>query len=271
MGRKKEKYAGDDWEKIMGAFLAVIITVCLMSGYTYYKIGQVNDEYQQVAKVNIEKLTLVQELNSHVIEEAAMVRKFTITGDPAAIDKFNEIQRISDEKIKKMEEIFVTEKAKQAIAELKPAKAAYEDFSRQAIEAKKQNHTEKQMQVIQQGVKPYETAQKKSEELVAMLKVFVDDEQAKIAETSSANQKMLLLINVLVVLLSFVVSWKLSRGISSVARELVQEATDIASGKLTADKVRVRSADELGTLAESFNLMKDSMRKLIENVAQSSE
>ncbi len=255
----------------MGAFLAVIITVCLMSGYTYYKIGQVNDEYQQVAKVNIEKLTLVQELNSHVIEEAAMVRKFTITGDPAAIDKFNEIQRISDEKINKMEEIFVTEKAKQAIAELKPAKAAYEDFSRQAIEAKKQNHTEKQMQVIQQGVKPYETAQKKSEELVAMLKVFVDDEQAKIAETSSANQKMLLLINVLVVLLSFVVSWKLSRGISSVARELVQEATDIASGKLTADKVRVRSADELGTLAESFNLMKDSMRKLIENVAQSSE
>ena len=258
-------------KKIMGAFLAVIITVCLMSGYTYYKIGQVNDEYQQVAKVNIEKLTLVQELNSHVIEEAAMVRKFTITGDPAAIDKFNEIQRISDEKIKKMEEIFVTEKAKQAIAELKPAKAAYEDFSRQAIEAKKQNHTEKQMQVIQQGVKPYETAQKKSEELVAMLKVFVDDEQAKIAEKSSANQKMLLLINVLVVLLSFVVSWKLSRGISSVARELVQEATDIASGKLTADKVRVRSADELGTLAESFNLMKDSMRKLIENVAQSSE
>ena len=258
-------------KKIMGAFLAVIVTVSLMSAYTYYKIGQVNEEYQQVATINIEKLTLVQEMNSHIIEEAAMVRKFTITGDPAAVDKFNAIKNVSDEKIKKMEAIFVTEKAQKAIAELKPAKAAYEEFSRQAIEAKKQNNTEKQMQVIQQGVKPYETAQQRSEELVAMLKIFVDAEQAKIAAKSSANQNMLLLINMLIVLMSLLISWKLSRGISSVTRELMKEATDIASGKLTAEKVAVRSADELGVLADSFNTMKDSMRKLIEHVAQSSE
>ena len=121
-------------KKIMGAFLLVIVTVALMSGYTYYKIGQINEQYQSVAKSNIEKIILVEELNSNIIEESAMVRKFTITADPAAIENFHALKEKSNKTIEKMEEVFVTEKAKKAIAELKPAKAEYEEFSRQAID-----------------------------------------------------------------------------------------------------------------------------------------
>ena len=258
-------------EKIMGAFLLVIVTVALMSGYTYYKIGQINEQYQSVAKSNIEKIILVEELNSSIIEESAMVRKFTITADPAAIESFNSLKEKSNKTIARMEEVFVTEKAKKAIAELKPAKAEYEEFSRQAIEAKQRNDQEKQMAVIKQGVKPYDTAKMKSEELLVMLKTFTESEQAKIQAESSTNQTILLIINVLVILLSIAVSIKLSKGISGVAQELLQAANDIAAGKLTAAKIQVKSTDELGKLAESFNVMKDSMRKLIQHVVDASE
>jgi len=258
-------------KRIMGAFLIVIITVALMSGYTYYKIGEINEEYQIVTKVNIEKLALVEELSSNIIEESAMVRKFTITGDNAAIEKFNSLKDSSNKKLARIEEIFVTEKAKKLIAEIKPAKAEYEEFSRQAIEAKQKNDQEKQMIVIQQGVKPYDTAQLKSQELVEMIKVFIESEQTKIAEKGKANQFMLLMINLLVVILSIAISIKLSKGISSVIQELVQAAQDIADGKITQKKIQVQSADELGILADTFNTMKDSMRNLIQHVANSSE
>ncbi len=258
-------------KKIMGAFLLVIAIVALMSGYTYYKIGQINDEYQAVAKDNIEKIVLVEELNSNIIEESAMVRKFTITADPAAIQTFNSLQEKSDQTVKRMEEVFVTEKAKKAIGELKPAKAEYERFSRLAIEARQKNDQQQQQDVIRQGTKSYDTAKQKSEELLVMLKAFVENEQAKIQEKSRTNQLMLVIINLVVILLAAAVSLKLSNGISLVAGELVEEATAIAAGKLTSHKLAIKSEDELGKLAAAFNTMKESMRSLIQNVAQSSE
>lgn len=258
-------------KKIMGSFLIVIITVLLMSGYTYYKLGQINEEYQEVSKINIEKIILVEELRSDIIEESTMVRKFTITGDAAAIDKFKSLKESSDKKLSRMEGIFVTEKAKKAIGDLKPAKAEYEDFAGQAIAAKQQNDSEKQMKVIAQGVKSYDVAQQRSQELVEMLKTFIDSEQAKIADKARSNQFMLLIINLFVIVLSVVISIKLSTGISSVVKELVQAAKAIADGKITRERIQVKSQDELGMLADAFNKMKDSMRTLIQNVAKSSE
>ena len=60
---------------ILAGFSAVIIATLLMSGYTYYKIGEMNREYHDVTTINLEKLALVEELSAHIIEEAATVRK----------------------------------------------------------------------------------------------------------------------------------------------------------------------------------------------------
>ena len=95
-------------KKILAGFSAVIIATLLMSGYTYYKIGEMNREYHDVTTINLEKLALVEELSAHIIEEAATVRKYNLTGDAADKTKFEALRKESDAKLARMEQIFVT-------------------------------------------------------------------------------------------------------------------------------------------------------------------
>ena len=95
-------------KKILAGFSAVIIATLLMSGYTYYKIGEMNREYHDVTTINLEKLALVEELSAHIIEEAATVRKYNLTGDAAEETKFEALRKESDAKLARMEQIFVT-------------------------------------------------------------------------------------------------------------------------------------------------------------------
>ncbi|CUH95050.1 hypothetical protein P22_1119 [Propionispora sp. 2/2-37] len=258
-------------KQIIGAFLIIIAAMVLMSGYTFYKIGQINEEYQATTTVNVEKLILVEELASNMIEEAAVVRKFNLTGDLAAKEKFQALRESSNQKIERMEQIFVTEKAKQIIADIKPAKAEYENLSEQAMQAAQINDKAALQFAIQQGNVPYNTAQAKTEELVSMIKDFVQTEQGKISDKAGTNQIFLLTINFIVIILAAAVSFKLSRSISSVVHQFVDVATQIADGRITTEQIPSQSTEEMEQLAAAFNKMKTNMRTMIQQIAKASE
>lgn len=258
-------------KQIIGAFLIIIIAMLLMSGYTFYKIGQINEEYQATIIVNFEKLALVEELASNMIEEAAMVRKFNINGDPEAKESFYNLRESSNQKIERMEQIFVTEKAKQIIADLKPTKAEYEKLSEQAMQAAQANDKASLAVLIQQGNIPYNTAKAKTEELVSMIKDFVQNEQAKIGDKATANRIFLLAVNFVIIIIAVVVSVKMSGYISGVIQKFVSVAAEIADGRITSEKVPTQSTEEMEQLAAAFNKMKTNMRNLIQQIVKATE
>lgn len=258
-------------KKIMGGFLAVIIVVAMMSGYTYLRIGQINADYQTVMRANVEKILLVEELATDVAEEAGTVRRFNLTGDPAAKQEFQKLRAQSDQKIVMMEKLFVTEQAQKLIKEIRQEKGAYEAFAEKAMQAKQSNNQVLLLAYIQQGEQPYDATAKGTQDLVAMIKDFIKDEQVKIESQVNSSQRMLLIINLLVILAAIAVSLVVSRGISKVAQQLVIVADEIASGQVTKDAVTVSSSDEMGQLAASFNTMKANLRDLIVQVARSAE
>ena len=98
-------------KKITGGFLVVILIMAVMSAYTYIKIGDVNRDYQTMMDANMEKIMLAEELATDVAEEAGTTRRFNLTGDPAARDKFHKVSKQSNEKLTAMEKVFTTDKA----------------------------------------------------------------------------------------------------------------------------------------------------------------
>lgn len=258
-------------KKIMGGFLLVILVITIMSGYTYMEIGQINDDYQTIMDANVEKLLLAEELATDIAEEAGTVRRFNLTGDQEARDKFNKIRIESDKKIDTMEKLFITENAQKLIKMLKQEKAAYEAFSEKAMQAKQAGNQELLLLCIQQGAKPYDNTANGTNELVEMIKKFVKDEQAKIGQQATDIQRMLLILNIVVIVAALVISIVISRGISSVAQQLVVAAAEIAEGKITQEDLQTKSSDEMGQLAVAFNKMKANLRGLIKQVTESAE
>lgn len=258
-------------KKIMGGFLLVIAVVAIMSSYTYVKIGQINTEYQTTMDANMEKLFLAEELATDVAEEAGTVRRYNLTGDPAAREKFNKLRTQSDDKIKAMEKLFITENAQKLIKMIKEEKSAYETFADMAMKAKQANNQEQLLLYIQQGEKPYDNTTKGTDELVRMIKGFVKAEQTKISEQVSHSQQTLLVINVIVFAIAIAISLIISRGISNTAQQLVTAANEIAAGQVTQETLNIKSSDEMGQLAEAFNKMKANLRGLIQHVTKSAE
>ncbi|SHJ05172.1 methyl-accepting chemotaxis protein [Propionispora hippei] len=258
-------------KKIFGAFLVIISGMVLLSGYTYYKIGQINEEYQSTTTINIEKLILAEELSANIVDEAATVRKFNLTGDPAAREEFAAIRKESNDRIDRMEHIFVTESAKKSIVEIKAAKAEYEQLATQAMQAGLANDQQALKTIIQQGTVPYAKVTKQTDELVDMIKEYVKTEQAKIADKATTNQRVLFIINGLIIVLAVAISIKLNSSISTAVGQLVRAVTEIAGGKITRDSIRVQSNDEIADLAAAVNTMKSNMRTMIQQVMDSAE
>lgn len=258
-------------KKIMGGFLCVITVVSILSGYTYFKIGQINAEYQAIMNANLEKVVLAQELATEFAEEVGIVRRFNLTGDIAAREKFNTIKIELNKKIERMEKLFITEKAQKLILVLKHKKAEYENFAEKAMEAKLANDNVQLVSYIQQGTKTYVDTEKCVEELKKMIKDFVKAEEIKISEQVSGNQIMLLFINIFIIVVSIIISVVISREISNVAQQLVLAADEIANGKISQEELRIKSSDEMGQLAAAFNKMKANLRALIQQVTQSTE
>ncbi|WP_079477716.1 methyl-accepting chemotaxis protein [Halobacillus salinus] len=64
--------------------------------------------------------------------------------------------------------------------------------------------------------------------------------------------------------------WWFSRRITNPLKQLAEHSTYIADGNFTSDDLSVRSSDELGQLVTNFNQMKNSLKHLVQSVADSS-
>lgn len=258
-------------KKITGGFLIVILIMAVMSAYTYIKIDNINQDYQTMMDANMEKIILAEELATDVAEEAGTTRRFNLTGDPAARDKFHKVSQRSNEKLTAMEKAFTTEKAQNLIKTIKQNKVAYEDLAEKAMQAKSAGNMDQVNLYIQQGSKPYENTQAGTDELVVMIKQFVKAEQAKVGQQVAGVQRTTLILNVIILGLALAVSFVISRGISGIAQQLVAAAHQIANGQITRDDVQSTSSDEMGQMALAFSQMKTNLRGLIEKVVNVAE
>ena len=99
-------------KKITAAFLAVIALVAIMSAFTYYEVGQLNDMHITSAKSNLEKMYLSQGIAMDIANEAVAMRRFNFTGDANDITVFNTYRTQGNEKLQRLDTILSLQKTK---------------------------------------------------------------------------------------------------------------------------------------------------------------
>ncbi|WP_238933462.1 methyl-accepting chemotaxis protein [Brevibacillus choshinensis] len=72
-------------------------------------------------------------------------------------------------------------------------------------------------------------------------------------------------------LIGIAVSWMFANRISKPVTAMAVSVQRVAAGDLTAEKIAVKSRDEIGQLANDFNAMTDNLRDLIQRVGASAE
>ena len=258
-------------KKITGGFLLVILLVVIMSVFTYVKIGDINSSYEVLIDNSLRKMELTQGVATDLANEAVAMRRFNFTGNMADIAAFNDYRKKSDEKLAQLSEIVITEQGRKTLQVMRQEKANYEAIAEKSIEARKANNQEAVGLYMQEVGKPYNAAINASEELVQVVKALVDTDKKAQTEQAKQAQTLLLLVNIFVAFIAVGIGVFVSQSISKPIRKITGCANELANGNLREEDVLVKSSDEIGQLAVSFNTMKENLRQLIKQVMVTAE
>ena len=258
-------------KKITGGFITVLALVILMSGFTYWKIGELTSSYQEFSKVNIDKMEMAQGAASDIANEAVVMRRFNFTGITSDIQVYNDYKAKANERINWLEKNLRTEKSKEFLMTIKKEKAVYEEIAEKSMAAKQANKLDEVAMYMSQAGTPYKATMSTTEKLVGSTKEYIKQEQEKYAEDATHSRMILVVVNIIVIILSMMIAYLVSRSISRPVREVAESASRIANGDLSIENIGYQSSDEIGQLAESFNKMLSNLRTVIRQVSIAAE
>ncbi|OMF31800.1 hypothetical protein BK133_15480 [Paenibacillus sp. FSL H8-0548] len=91
--------------------------------------------------------------------------------------------------------------------------------------------------------------------------------------TSQFQQNILIYSSVFIVgiIVSLLIAWKISSEIAVPIRKLSINISQLAQGNLSVESVFSRNRDEIGKLCDSFNMMSETLRTIIDRVRETNE
>lgn len=258
-------------KKVTLGFIFVNILVIAMSVFYYIQIDKMIESYRNTMDVNTQKLELSQGLATDIANEAVAMRRFNFTGDLADISIFNDYKKSADGKLVQLSKILVTEKSKKLTGEIKTRKAEYERIAESSFEAKKANNVEQVGLYMKEAGTPFKATMFSTNELTNSVKEFIKTEQNK-QENEAKQTKMLLLIsNIILAVVSQIIGFFMSRGLVNPLKRIIKTANELSTGDLTQEDINIKTSDEIGEVANSFNTMKSNISQLVKQIAVTTE
>ncbi len=258
-------------KKIGGGFSLVLALVILMSGFTIWKIGEITANYHTFSKLNIEKMEMVQGTAADIANEAVTMRRFNFVGDPNDIPVYNDYKEKSNDRLKWLEKNLHTGTGLEYITSIKKAKEEYEKIAELSMAAKQAGKLNEVAYYMAEAGNPYKATMTAAEKLTLQTRSYVIQEQEQYAKDAKSSQIFLIVINIIVIIVSGIIAFFISRNISRPVHKVAEVASQIAAGNLAADTITYQSEDEIGQLADAFNKMRTSLRTVISQVSVSAE
>ncbi|MEW6063596.1 methyl-accepting chemotaxis protein [Desulforamulus profundi] len=250
----------------------VILSLTTAVGFgILYMFDHVNDSYNrlianEVLVMNQTQATLVK------FEQAALdLRGYMLTGDPNYILRYQEGQRNVQEVIGRLGKSITSPEGKNFYNSLVKAVEDFKVYGDNAVALKQQTLLMEDKLAGYQQIEEYLNQGKGTVERVVQagnaIVLFMEDQLEKGKQHNNAvsgqvNQFAFIGMAVSVIL-SLVIAVFIVNMISRPVRELTRQASRIAEGDLTADKVWVKSKDELLVLAKAFNKMTENLRTIL--------
>ena len=258
--------------KLLLSFSIILVLLVSISGFSYYKLNDMNEQYSSAIKDHLEKITLTSDLIDATTEKKEAIRGYLISGsktllndDKTAEQKFNSA---ADQLLK----LDLNSHTKLLVEKLIQQEALYKKTTDQQIELKKQNKDKEYIQLERtQGVPIIKALNKVANELSTLQKNALLDKSNQLTIGIHEATNFASIISLLAILFGLAIALYISRNISKPVQSIAKSAEQIANGNLVVNKIAINNKDEIGQLAQSFNQMTENIRGIIQQVNSTSE
>nr|WP_181444570.1 methyl-accepting chemotaxis protein [Bacillus sp. 03113] len=258
-------------KKLIGGFVIILLLLALIGGIGATQLNNVNSMYKQLMNSQVEKLVLAEELKQEMISQPASLRGFVISKDTKYIDSYDASVTVFNEKLNQLQQMSSLKEEKELLTNIE---TIYKDIN---------NNAKRAMDYIQNGNQEgyVEVMNHMSKNVFPVFNKYVEDlvkyetnEMKKESIQTENKVHSVRLLTFIILIVSIVISlgfalW-LSYQITSPLNKMVVSMKEVATGNLGIEKIKIRSKDELGQLADAFNQMVTDIKGVVLEVRESS-
>ncbi|MFZ5591176.1 MAG: methyl-accepting chemotaxis protein [Bacillota bacterium] len=246
----------------------ILLFVLLIGIYNQLQIKRINSSYSQLVQTQARIALLAKNVVTDFEYSALYLRSFLLTGYADYRQKYEQALQNSIRDVQELDTLITDEEGKKLVASMQENLSKYRDYATQVMQLKQTagmqavidftiNKKGTINSIIQAGNQISQQQQDQMEKATAQNNALT----GKIIQSTRIAIALALLIGLL---LSFLLAEIISRPLVA----LQQNASSIANGDLTVADLPVRSADETGTLTQTFNHMKNSLKSLVQEISR---
>ncbi|KHD84922.1 hypothetical protein NG54_12290 [Heyndrickxia ginsengihumi] len=252
--------------------LLLSILILSLAGTGIYFINKENADYKELTKV--EEMKEIQVLLHHVQYRLAGIsndeRGYLLTGDHQYENETEDKKSEINKDLAEIDDLSNNSNIKGQLPDLKNALVDYYNLKDRMFSASNHKQALKIHFTDERNLRK-QTLDPAVEKLVNTINSEIKDETTHYQKTSQIDHILLIVVELLLIIFAIIMGFYLIRSITSPLKKIQVQLEEIARGEGDLTKeIRVKSRDELGKLAESFNLFLRSLRKIIKQVGDNS-
>ncbi|TSB45002.1 methyl-accepting chemotaxis protein [Alkalicoccobacillus porphyridii] len=261
-------------KSVRGKLLRIFsIIIILFLGFSIYSVGTLyvsNDRMDQMQTTEFPLLLAKERMAYNITDRLAASRGYVLFGEGDYLEQFN----ILTEEAYALEEelLALSGNNEELIDSLEYTKAWEGVLTNEVFPMFQNGSVDLARSMMNLRSTPI------ARNLTTQFQEMSEAEREAMAASIAANQQagvqlqwVVIAIASILTVAMIIFALRLSASISNPLKRLVKEADLISEGDLTGEPILIKSKDELGNLAESFNKMKESLRSLIGTTASMSE
>lgn len=254
-------------------FAAIFLSFVVLAVAGYVYVGLIESKFNKVADDTLEEIQIINDIYLSSERFLGETREYLLFGETSTLEEINESAeettlaleklQVTGEKIEAADE---SDMEASLIAEINSAWEVMQASSAALISLYDRGAEEDE---IEQAGQVLEDAEELMSAGVEKLKGFIDEETVKVVDDARNGIRQVRLILIFVpigtALLSIALGYLLQRSIVTPILDLNKTARDVEAGNL-AQEVKAARNDEIGELANSFNLMLARLRETIHSL-----
>ncbi|MBY0206901.1 methyl-accepting chemotaxis protein [Paenibacillus cucumis (ex Kampfer et al. 2016)] len=259
-------------QKLLIGFSSVLLLLIAVTAISYFQFVSLEKTYTDLINDRTSKLLKIKNMTIDLKSQQVALRNYIMKPGQENEDAF---QQAYEDYIKLSEDLKATvtsSNMKQYLADSSELMIKYYDIAKNIMSLTKQGNVEEISGLMENTVPPLITEFENIVESMENHQQKAMDEGIAAANVQTATVlRLIIILGIVSILIGLAIAIIIGRMISKPVQAVAQAASRIAEGDLTGEPLKVRNKDEIGEMAEAFNVMSVNLRSLIHQVNDGAE
>ncbi|NVD96826.1 methyl-accepting chemotaxis protein [Massilia sp. BJB1822] len=261
--------------RIGGGFVILLLLVVLMAVLGMVRMGQIQDQLLDIAKVNNVEAQLLIKMHDSILDRSVATRNLVLLTDmnemkpeAAIIEEAEKKYRDAETELNRMFAALpqTQDHEKAGMVKIRNSEQAALPLVRKLAELGLANKSDEATPFLMKEVRPAQ--QRWLDDINAMIAIEDKLNQESIQEAEnvySSARNWMVAITAVAIIFGLAIAWWITRSVTEPINAAVEAAQTVASGDLTRE-IHVNTSDETGLLLKALKEMSGSLEDIVGRV-----